>query len=264
MISILVTSRVQGNINHGLEKLLDSIATKSWRPQDVEVLIKFDDDDTESLAVKDQITNTIYPFHLLFVNGPRERGYIDIHKGYNQLLWHANPETKVIGAMADDFTVEPEWDLAILETVKGAGDYFIIHQRPHPPNNIKERHDAEENKFFMGYDMFDAEDLHVIDEAPFWSPALLSAVSPFKSTNAFPISFTDAWTLCLEYVLWTDHQINITKFLPKVLINRTTCEIDQPGNERWHTDRRINFDKIKSKQFRKYVMDQANGVACQV
>lgn len=248
MISILITSRVEGNINHGLKKLLNSLSTQSHSPDKIEVLIKFDTDDQIAMSVEADILAQNYPFKIKTAYGPRGRGYIDIHQGYNNLLPMISRESRVIGAMADDFIVNRHWDEAVRLSIEGAGKFFIIHQRPHPPNGSDYN---RPDKFRMDADMFNAEDIHIIDEAPLWSPALIQAV------EGFPVSFTDAWTLCLEYSLWHIYGINITKFLPGIMINRTTCEVDQPGNERWHTDRRINFDFIKSNEFKEIVEEQA-------
>ena len=255
MISILVTSRIEGNVNHRLEILLDSLKVSTNHPDQLEVLIKYDNDDYAAQGEALRIINAKYPFRILCEDGPRGRGYIDIHNGYNQLLSSVNPNTNGIIAMADDFTCNGGWDDALMKAIEGAGEYFIVHQRPHPRNLIPS---YQGPMFDMSNDMFEAEDLHIIDEAPAWSPALIKAV------KHFPVSFTDAWTLCLEYVLYHDHQINVTKFLPELFINRTTCEVDQPGDARWNGDRKTNFDYIKSSGFRRVVMNQAEEIACRL
>ncbi len=98
-----------------------------------------------------------------------------------------------------------------------------------------------------------------------WSPKLLRACSLLDmGMGIFPVSFTDAWTICLEHELWRNHQVDITRFTQGIAINRTTCEVDQPGNERWDTDRKTNFEFIKSEAFRSAVREQARRVECQL
>lgn len=266
MISILVNSRIEGNVNHSLHKFLDSISEFTSKPSEIEVLIKYDNDDAKAYAQGLEIINAKYPFKILCESGPRGRGYIDIHHGYNQLLPSVSPKSRVICAMADDFTVNARWDDAVHNEIEDAGDLFIVHQRPHPRIKWDDKIgilSPGESPFCMSDDMFDSENMHIIDEAPMWSPTLLRSAYVGKMMT-FPVSFTDAWTICLEHVLWVDHQINITKFLPELFINRKTCSVDEPGNERWNTDRKINFEYIKSAKFRGYVLAQAREIACQL
>lgn len=260
-ISIIVTSRAHGNPNHSLIKLLESLKENTSNPAILEVLVKYDSDDCDFPSVRNSIESGSYPFGVKFCIGLRGRGYIDIHNGYNLLLKMVSKSSLVVGAMADDFTVVKGWDDHVMRAQDKAGKFFIIHQRPHPFMRMtvegivtKLRKDPETRKFWMEADMFDASDLHIIDEAPLWSKSLLDVV------KEFPVSFTDAWTLALEHVLWREYQINITQFLDEIVINRTTCEVDQPGHDRWHTDRKINFDFIKSDEFKQIVYDQAWGI----
>lgn len=262
MISILVNSRAEGNVNQSLLKLLYSLKVSTNQPENIELLVKYDADDMDFPALRESIKQSDYKFKIKFAIGLRDRGYIDIHKGYNQLLEMIDNRCRIIVAMADDFTCNGGWDDRAREAVKDAGDLFILHQRPHPYlegeptgilNAFRDKHDVD--KFAMEMDMFDASNLHIIDEAPMWSRRLIDTV------GFFPVSFTDAWTLALEYCLWQNHKINITKFMTEIYINRTTCAVDQPGNERWYTDRKWNFDYIKSNDFRELVADQASYIA---
>ncbi len=268
MISILVTSRIEGNVNHGLKRLLDSLHQHTSDAKNIEVLVKYDDDDPLAYNEASEIVNARYPFRIALETGKRGRGYIDIHHGYNQLIPLISPKSRVIVAMADDFTVNARWDEAVYKAIEGAGDYFIVHQRPHPRVKWDDKAGTlspGEDPFCMSDDMFDSENLHIIDEAPLWSPALLKAAAILDfGRMIFPVSFTDAWTICLEHVLWTDYGINITKFLPEIFINRVTCDVDQPGDPRWDTDRKSNFEYINSAKFRGQVIVQAREIACQL
>lgn len=274
MISVIVTSRVDGNINHNLKELLRSLNEHSRDPKDIELLVKFDDDDNMAQEVYEEIMN--YPGEVMIkaLWGPRNRGYTDIHLGYNQLLTHVASDSKIIIAMADDFRAERDWDNALCNSVKDAGEYFIIHQRKHPVLHVADlsfspsfNMDETLNPFEKG------ANLYIIDEAPAWSPALLKICTPgsgteypskFYQRETFPVSFTDAWTLCLEYCLWHNHGINITRFLPDLFISRKTCEVDQPGNDRWTTDRKENFEFIKSEGFKNIVTWQAREISLRI
>lgn len=280
MISVIVTSRVQGNINSNLPELIRSLAEHSDSPEDIELLVKFDVDDDLARDLHTEINNKELPFPIKIAYGPRGRGYIDIHHGYNQLLPMLYSKTKIVIAMADDFRAEHHWDHQLRQAAKDAGDYFIIHQRPHPV--LLEEHIKRDRHFKLGgenifkdFDMsinpfIHGDNLYIIDEAPAWSPALLKACiiasdpnifTALESNLIFPLSFTDAWTLCMEYILCHDEHINITKFLDKNYISRQTCEVDQSNNIRWSTDRKINFDYIKSTEFRTVIENQAHLLA---
>ncbi len=128
MISILVCSRVEGNVNHRLMGLFSSLAEHTAKPNQLEVLVKFDSDDPGAGEANFDCMNSVVPFQVKTCYGPRGRGYIDIHHGYNQLMGLVSPEASVIGAMADDFTVNPGWDASVTGAVDGAGEYFIVHQ----------------------------------------------------------------------------------------------------------------------------------------
>lgn len=266
MISILITSRVEGNVNHNLKRLLDSLHQFTSHPSEIEVLVKYDDDDPHAYKEANEIINARYPFRIACETGKRGRGYIDIHHGYNQLFKIVSPKSKIICAMADDFTVNARWDDAVYKAIEGAGDYFIIHQRPHPRAKWDDKLgilSPGEEAFCMSDDMFNAENLHIIDEAPLWSIKLLNKAKEALNAEGlvFPVSFTDAWTVCLEHVLWTGYGINITRFMPNIFINRFTCEVDQPEDTRWNTDRKENFSFINSPKFRGQVSAQAMEIA---
>ena len=58
-----------------------------------------------------------------------------MHKGYASLIKLANPKFKIYSCFVDDFEViQKNWDLEVLKLYKNINlKYFIIHQRPHPP-----------------------------------------------------------------------------------------------------------------------------------
>lgn len=224
---------------------MDSLAQNTSSPDLVEVLIKFDLGDIPANDAEYNALNAEYPFLMKTTWGPRKRGYIDIHHGYNQLIEKVSSESKIVIAMADDFTVENGWDAKLRQSSCNKGDLFIIHQEEWPVNSNN-----------LTVDVFNVcGDLFVIDSAPAWSTKLL------EITGGFPVSFTDAWTICLEYALLNIYGIDISYFTKKKFVNRMTCEIDQPNNYRWNNERKINFDYIKSSEFQVIVAHQAKEIA---
>jgi hypothetical protein len=254
-IAVLINSRVEGNVNCGVLNLLKSIAEQTKYLDQIEVLIKFDSCDTQAPDVIDQIKKI--PVDTKCIIEPRGRGYIDIHHGYNRLLMHVSPDAELIGAMADDFLVYPGWEESMLPLMRDRAekDLYIIHHRPHPPTC---RDNYETEKFCMNYPMFeDMEHLFIVDESPFWSRELLFTTTWLGGG----LSFTDGWTIALEYVLWQRYKLNITRFTDALRIHRVTHpEVDTRISPRWNTDRRVNFEYVASPYFREIVEHQARNI----
>lgn len=250
MISLLVCSRISGNKNFALFNLLESLKRMSSNYENFEVLVKFDSDDKRVGRVLPKLDT--YPFKIKYIIEPRGRGYIDLHGFYNRLFSLVDERSVVIGAMADDFEVIYKgWDEVILEKAKTFEDQvFIIHGRPHPPTS---RENYKEQKFNLDFDIDSIEDLAIIDEAPFWSRKLLDICGGLGH-----VSFTDAWTLCLEYFLFHRYGINRTLFTEQPIAYRKLYEgIDQPISTRWWSDRAYNFAFIRSSFYKTLVEYQA-------
>lgn len=254
MISLLVTSRIDDNPNWGLPNLLEGLAEKSANHENFELLVKFDSDDQ---LVPDFVkTLKKYPFQIKHLVEPRGRGYIDIHIGYTRAMSLADPRSTVMGCFADDFVITAEcWDEQVLaETNKFEDDIFIIHQIPHPPFY---RPSYKNNPFYMDFDLNHMDTIEVIDEGPFWSRKLLEICGGLGH-----VSFTDAWTLCLQWFLFHNYGINRTRFTSEPLIHRRLHEdVDTEHSDRWHNDRKWNFEFIDSDFYRTMVKNQARNIA---
>ena len=107
MISLLCNVRVEGNPNHNLGLLLDSLAKKTKNTDNIELLIKYDLDD-----VKFMINHfNIYPFSIASYSAPRWRGYADLHLGVQYLMQFVDERSTIVGAVCDDFeTIMQDWD----------------------------------------------------------------------------------------------------------------------------------------------------------
>ncbi len=257
MISLLVCSRVSGNKNFGLFNLLDSLKKMSSNYNNFEVLIKFDSDDKMVKRVRSRLD--AYEFQIKYIIEPRGRGYLDLHVFYNRLLPLIDQRSVVIGAMGDDFEIiQQNWDKLILDKANTFKDgIFIIHGRPHPPY---QREDYEHQKFFLDYDIDRSEDLEIIDEAPLWGRKLLNICGGLGH-----LSFTDLWTLMLEYYLFHRCGINRTVFLDQPLVQRVLNEkIDKHVGSRWTNDRANNFVFARSAWYKTIVEYQALNVFSQI
>lgn len=249
-ISLLVCSRIHGNKNWSLLNLLENFKQMSTNYENFEVLIKFDTDDKKVSGVLPKL-NT-YPFTIKYIIEPRGRGYIDLHIYYNRLFSLVDERSVVIGAMADDFEIiQKGWDEIILSKTNLFEDQiFMIHGRPHPPFY---RENYQERKFFLDFGIDSLEDLEIIDEAPLWSRKLLDICGGLGH-----LSFTDVWTLMLEYYLFHRCGIDRTVFLEQPIINRRLNEkVDKERAPRWSTDRANNFAFVKSNFYKTLVEQQA-------
>ena len=240
-ISIFITSRVSGNANHGLTELIRSLEVNSDNSDQIEVLVKFDDDDDGVAPLLKMLEMTNISTRHTF--GPRGRGYEDIHDGYSSLLQFASPESKIYICMADDFEVASHWDTTLREAFCLAKTpYAIVHQRPHPPS---ERASLGLTKYNPLFDDIDFEDLYIIDEAPAWSADLIKTVGSFG-----PISFTDLWTKVIEKKLFL-RGLNLTYFTENEIAHRKLHpNIDTESSERWLGARKRNFDFAKTLEFK--------------
>lgn len=252
MISLIVCSRVEGNLNHNLNKMLDSIEQNLYRYSNCEVLVAFDTDDK---GVEDVLPSMNRPFVTKYVLGPRERGYIDLHKKYNSLLPYVGSESKAICALADDcYITLKHWDQEVLELSNMYSDnIFFIHGRPHPPDR---RHDLHSRKFNMDFSLDKPGSLTGIDEAPIWGVNLMKICG-----NKFYVSFTDAWTISVEHKLWNKYGINRTQFLSSFLAERHYNHVtDGPGSAHFDVDRVKNFEWMSTSGYLDIIDDQAASI----
>lgn len=252
MISILVCSRISGNKNFSLFNLLDSLKCMSSSHRNFEVLVKFDSDDEEVGKVLPKLKT--YPFKIKHLIEPRGRGYIDLHIFYNRLFSIADERSVVVGAMGDDFEITQEgWDEIVLSKTNVFPDQiFIIHNYPHLAETRK---NYQEQKFFLDFDLGRLDEVG-IDPAPLWSRKLLDICGGFGH-----VSFTDAWTLCLEYFLCHKCGINRTIFLDQPVVRRSTRDdVDEPLSSRWWTDRAENFAFMRGRFYKTMVEQQARNI----
>ena len=257
MISLLITSRIESNPNWGLPNLLQSLVDYSADHNNFEVLVKFDTCDPEVPAYLPQLEQ--YPFAVKHIVEPRGRGYIDIHIGYTRAMMLADDRSIVMGAFADDFVViQPNWDTTVLaETTHFEDDIYMIHQRPHP---CFYRPHFQDQPFYPHFNLDHVDELAIVDEGPFWSRKLLEICGGLGH-----VSFTDVWSLVIQWYLYQNHGLNRTRFLDQPQVYRVLHdEVDTREAKRWDTDRRINFDFIASDFYRTMVKNQARNVALNI
>ena len=257
MIALLVTSRIEDNPNWGLPNLLDSLVEQSANYKNFEVLVKFDTCDSNVAGYLPELKK--YPFAVKHLVEPRGRGYIDIHIGYTRAMMLADERVTVMGAYADDFVAtRPHWDTTVLaETKQFEDDIYIIHQRPHP---CFYRPGFHEQPFYPHFNLDHIDEMAIVDEGPFWSRKLLEICGGLGH-----VSFTDVWTVFLQWYLYHDFGINRTRFLKEPQIHRVLHDaVDTRQADRWDSDRRINFEFIAGDFYRNMVKKQARNIALNI
>jgi len=238
MITLLMPVRVEGNKSHNIERLFDSMAMQTNHPENLEVLIKYDDDDSlfQEWWADDYGEKSKYPFKTKCYSGPRGNGYYDLHLYCTYLMQFVNPRTNIIGWCADDFKLRIKgWDDIISNAAKGK-TLFIIHGKKYD------------------YDISDLSHAPV-DEAPFWSKELLYTI------GFWPVFATDAWTLVLEYYLQKNHGVDITTCFYDHLYERfVDTRIDGCEGPRWNNERKRVFEFMDGEYFRTIVQHQAANI----
>lgn len=249
-ISLLVCSRVSGNRNFALLNLLDSLKRMTSNYDNVEVLVKFDTDDRRVHKVLPKLGS--YPFKVKYLIEPRGRGYVDLHVFYTRLFSLVDEKSIVMGAMGDDFVITlKHWDEIVLSKVNLFPDQiFIIHGRQYPADV------SWDHASYLDFDIDSLEERGVIDEAPLWSRKLLDICGGLGH-----VSFTDAWTLALEYYLFHRCGLNRTIFLDERIITRSSRQdVDGMVAVRYWSQRADNFAFMRTHFYKTLVEQQALNV----
>ena len=154
--------------------------------------------------------------------------------------------------------IQPNWDTTVLaETTHFEDDIYLIHQRPHP---CFYRPHFQKQPFYPHFNLDHIDELAIVDEGPFWSRKLLEICGGLGH-----VSFTDVWTLAIQWYLYQNHGLNRTRFLDQPQVYRVLHdEVDTREAKRWDTDRRVNFDFIASDFYRTMVKNQARNVALNI
>ena len=267
MFSAILTCRIKDNGDSNLPGLLRSIRERSDAFQNFEVLIKFDSDDYNVPAMVRTFPN--YPFRINHIVDRRGRGANDMHLGYTSLLNIAEANTEFFVTLSDDFEVRPLWDKNlldvlvtrgenntpfekhILETLDGREDIFIIQYMPHPGATPQQK---------INYQMEakNIENLTGLEVAPGFSRKLIELCGGFGH-----VSFTDAWSILLQYELLNTHSLNITKFTndeyAQRMIQGTGMDVMEQANR--DGQRKYNFQLINKPWYQRMVKTQAQIVA---
>ena len=109
LVSILLPTRKR--INH-LITCLESIKNKTSKLKDIEVVLRIDNDDTETLDNMDKIYEFDSSFDLKVIVDDRWNGYADLHLMQNQMFMESKGEF-VIGMNDDAVFHSDNWDVEL-------------------------------------------------------------------------------------------------------------------------------------------------------
>ncbi|MBI3453795.1 MAG: hypothetical protein HY057_13370 [Rhodospirillales bacterium] len=221
MLSIVIASRLGGNPNSRLKRLLASAVDTCNDPARCEFLIKLDNDDPGHEALRRSIAPFAEKFVIRTLVSPRGRGYLDLHKAYNDLFFMANEAAQLFWVLADDCVfIRKDWDALLLR---------IAAETPIPAFCINE-HLAD----FAACNAQQAIDGHM-ENFPIFSRAWLNVLGGFGQN-----SFTDASTAIIQHLLVRNHNIDLRIPLPAKLIERRMWAADCAGSSRWSDERAAN------------------------
>lgn len=97
LISFIIPSRYPKNV----QAFFDNIQETAHHPQQIEVLVKFDDDQTDTISwLKRQ--QEIRPFTIKFINTPRIEGFYSGAIAVEQLFYMTDPDSYFIHIMSDE------------------------------------------------------------------------------------------------------------------------------------------------------------------
>jgi hypothetical protein len=110
IVSFLIPSR---NRVHGLEAAIASIQQTCHDPRNVEVIVRLDDDDVDSLKFMEHLSEYFLEVNIITIVGPRH-GYQNLHRYYTEMYEASNGAFLFV--FNDDTIMGSEWwDLSLGE-----------------------------------------------------------------------------------------------------------------------------------------------------
>lgn len=163
LISVILPTRKRFD---SLRNLLDSIIDKCYDIESIEILLKIDSDDVETIEKLKSYKRTDL---IKTIISERKMGYSSLNDYYNELYEKSTGE--FIFCVNDDITIETNsWDLLVK---KYSGNLVCLHHNPTLPHNdcwyfpivSKEILDVigcvSKSVFYDGYLYFMLEDLNI-------------------------------------------------------------------------------------------------------
>jgi hypothetical protein len=229
VLTIMMASRMGENENSRLEACLNSIADTAHESGNVEVLLKFDEDDTCLSRLLDIARQMRGRLDIRYIVTPRAGGYGDLHKAYLDLLRIAHPESTLYWVISDDIELES----------KGWDDMFVRHSN-HYEDGLFVLQTIKKLDFaaITPYDTINSPDPY-----PIWSKRWVGMQGGLGYVFA-----TDGWTSLLHHRLITRYGIDRCVFIEGIRIKRHIAASDVEGSPRWNGIRRKTHEYMLSPQ----------------
>lgn len=227
-ISLLVSSRELDRKNPGnLNVLLTSLKHSLHNVENVEVIFKFDEDDT---IIENQLhyaASNNPELSIKYFFSPRY-GYLGLHKAYYECIECLNDKSYIIIPMADDFIFKKNsyWDKFLLDKTANLTDKPFIVQ---DDTKVGKMHDV-----------------------PIFSKKIVELVTLGNSlsVDGFLIE------LCNIYL-----DLDLTEYIVTLpeFTSRTICEYDF-GPERWDRERKQLIQYLDSSEHADFLSETTNKI----
>ena len=226
LISILLACRKAENASSQLPRLLESLFATAHHPNQVEVLIKFDDDDKEVKSLIAYVEGFDPNLRVFYKLTPRGAGYFGLHHAYNDLLNDVSTNSELIWVVSDDCEfVAPGWDAMLLSNLDRFEDrIFVLH------------HIINHHQGMSTEDVFQTPDPY-----PIWSRKWVEVCGGFG-----PCTFTDAWTGFIEHLMITRSRVDRRIQLPRHVVRRSTIASDRGRSKRFDVQRSAIHSMLRS------------------
>ena len=195
MLSVLFCSRAQDNPDCGLQRLLDSAAacTTPGEREQIEFLIKFDNDDTARLS---DAALAAYPFAVRPFRWSRGEGRHGLHHAQEYMFAQRDPRSRFCLMTADDFIFTRP---GFVSDILAVEDEFCIMGHRRPPIE----------SFAGNYEQNDAIRQWVVSFGC-WSPVVSSRLIEVCQNFGWQAN-VDSWLMGLSVVLYDLYGVVIWK-----------------------------------------------------
>ena len=246
-ISFIFTCRLEDGREGLLSRYFESLIEHCDNPRNIEVIIKFDDDQdiSEAKKVIDHFADRITIKHVVT---PRGQGYKHLCYFYTELLFLVDTNSQLISVHSIDLVFTKKgFDTILLEAAKKSDDgIFVLH--------------AISNLSFI-YDIKSVNDaIQRPDNFPLWSRRWIEIQGHFGYNSS-----TDGWSQLTEFFLFTEHGIDRRVDLTGHNLFKEMDNVDRGVNSKyWEIKRREAMEHHLSQQNIELAQQNARNLALNI
>lgn len=242
MLPVRITAEKFKNFRRYFQSISDCIADIN----NIEILVKFDEDQDISKALEVINEYKAKGLCIKHFHTPRGRGYMDSAFFYTQLLFYADPQSKLLSATSIDMLfIQKNFDTILLEACKKYDDgIFVIH-----PNAV----------FDLKHEITDINKaVQHVENFPFWSRKWVEVQGIFGYSSS-----TDGYTGLVEYLLYNEHKIDRRIALKTKLTKET--DLGAPVTSKyWQGPRKTAMEIHLSQQSVAFAKQAAKNLAMNI